>query len=91
MIVRARASWARSLAVAMVAAAGRRSRQGRGRQRQAARAPLTVTSPGGGLTVTIGTDGVLTWSVAHRGRPLVRPSRIAMTLGDGRVLGRRRS
>jgi alpha-glucosidase len=57
------------------------------RQSGAAAAPLTVTSPGGGLVVTIGTDGVLTWSVAHRGRTLIRPSRLALTLGDGRVLG----
>ena len=50
-------------------------------------APLRVASPGGGLTVTVGTEGVLTWSVSHRGRTLVRPSRLALTLGDGRVLG----
>jgi alpha-glucosidase len=49
--------------------------------------PLSVTSPGGGLTVTIGTEGALTWSVSHHGRTLVRPSRLALTLGDGRVLG----
>ena len=53
----------------------------------AAATKLAVASPGGGLTVTIGTDGVLTWSVAHRGRTLVRASRLALTLGDGRVLG----
>jgi alpha-glucosidase len=49
--------------------------------------PLTVTSPNRALTVTIGTEGRLTWAVSFRGRPLLRPSRIAMTLADGRVLG----
>ena len=49
--------------------------------------PLKVASPGGSLLVTIGTDGVLTWSVSHRGRTLVRPSRVALALDDGRVLG----
>jgi len=54
---------------------------------QAAPGPLTVTSPNRALTVTVGTEGRLTWAVSFRGRPLLRPSRIAMTLGDGRVLG----
>ena len=49
--------------------------------------PPVVTSPNGALVVTIGTEGQLTWSVTHRGRAVIQPSRIAMTLGDGRVLG----
>ena len=49
--------------------------------------PPTVTSPDGRLVVTIGTEGQLTWSVSLRGRVVLAPSRIAMTLGDGRVLG----
>ena len=51
--------------------------------------PLVVTSPDGALVVTVGTEGQLTWSVTHRGRAVIQPSRIAMTLGDGRVLGER--
>ena len=49
--------------------------------------PPVVTSPNGALAVTIGTERQLTWSVTHRGRTVIQPSRIAMTLGDGRVLG----
>jgi alpha-glucosidase len=49
--------------------------------------PQEVTSPGGSLVVTIGTEGQLTWSVSLRGRVVLEPSRIAMTLGDGLVLG----
>ncbi len=49
--------------------------------------PLTVTSPGGVIIVTIGTDSQLTWSVSLRGREILKPSRIAMTLDGGRVLG----
>ena len=54
---------------------------------QSVREPLTVSSPNRALTVTIGTEGRLTWAVSFRGRALTRPSRIAMTLADGRVLG----
>ena len=49
--------------------------------------PPVVTSPDGALVVTVGTEGQLTWSVTRRGRAVIQPSRIAMTLGDGRVLG----
>ena len=49
--------------------------------------PPVVTSPNGALVVTIGTEGRVTWSVAHRGRAVIEPSPIAMHLGDGRVLG----
>jgi alpha-glucosidase len=49
--------------------------------------PPVVTSPNGALAVTIGTEEQLTWSVTHRGRTVIQPSRIAMTLGDGRALG----
>ena len=54
---------------------------------QGARDALSVSSPNRTLTVTLGIDGRLTWAVSLRGRPLLRPSRIALTLGDGRVLG----
>ena len=50
--------------------------------------PLTVDSPNRAISVTIAnTNGALTWSVAVRGKPLLRPSRIAMTLDGDRVLG----
>ena len=50
-------------------------------------APLTVTSPDRSLAVTIGTADRLTWSVSAGGQDVLRPSRISMTLEDGRVLG----
>jgi len=56
-------------------------------QPQPDREPLSVTSPNRALTVTLATEGRLTWAVSFRGRPLLRPSRIALTLADGRVLG----
>jgi alpha-glucosidase len=49
--------------------------------------PLTVASPGGALVVTVGVEGQVTWSVSYRGNTLITPSRIAMTLDGGRVLG----
>ena len=49
--------------------------------------PPAVTSPDGALVVTIGTQGQLTWSVSLRGHAVLAPSRIAMRLADGRVLG----
>jgi alpha-glucosidase len=48
---------------------------------------FTVSSPNGALSATIGVQGQLTWSVSLRGAPVITPSPIAMTLGDGRVLG----
>jgi alpha-glucosidase len=54
---------------------------------ETAKTPLSVTSPGGALVVTIGTDAQLTWSLSARGRTLLMPSRIALLLDDGRVLG----
>ena len=52
-------------------------------------APLTVESPNGALVVTVGVDGQLTWSIALHGRVILQPSRLGMTLADGRVLGAR--
>jgi len=49
--------------------------------------PLTVSSPGGALVVTIGSESQVTWSVSLRGNTVVAPSRIGMTLDTGRVLG----
>ncbi len=54
---------------------------------QKAAGPLIVASPGGAIVVTLATDGQLTWSVTLRGREILKPSRIAMTLDGGRVLG----
>jgi alpha-glucosidase len=49
--------------------------------------PFTIASPGGAIVVTLSTGGQLTWSIALRGREILRPSRIAMALDGGRVLG----
>jgi alpha-glucosidase len=57
---------------------------------QAARAgaaPLTVASPNGALVVTVGVGEQLTWSVTLRGRAILLPSRIGMSLASGQVLG----
>jgi alpha-glucosidase len=54
-----------------------------------ARGPFTIASPGGAIVATLATDGQLTWSIALRGREILKPSRIAMTLDGGRVLGDR--
>ncbi|MFA6167860.1 MAG: glycoside hydrolase family 97 catalytic domain-containing protein, partial [Gemmatimonadaceae bacterium] len=49
--------------------------------------PLTVASPNGALVVTVGVGEQLTWSVTLRGRAVLLPSRIGMTLAGGQVLG----
>ena len=49
---------------------------------------LSVRSPAGTLQVTIGIKTQLTWSVTARGRVLLEPSPLSMTLDGGRVLGR---
>ncbi|HPW21822.1 MAG TPA: glycoside hydrolase family 97 protein [Vicinamibacterales bacterium] len=48
---------------------------------------LTVASPSGAIVATVGTTGGVTWSVSMKGRQIVKPSPIAMTLDNGRVLG----
>jgi alpha-glucosidase len=55
--------------------------------RQQVAPSFTVASPGGALVVTVATGGQLTWAVTFGGRPILRPSRIALTLQGGRVLG----
>ena len=50
-------------------------------------APLTVASPNGALVVTVGVGEQLTWSVTLRGRAILLPSRVGMTLAGGHVLG----
>jgi alpha-glucosidase len=46
-----------------------------------------VASPDGALVVTIGLGEQLTWSVALRGKVIVGPSRLGLTLATGQVLG----
>jgi alpha-glucosidase len=48
---------------------------------------LTVASPNGAIVVNIRTGDPLTYALSVRGRELVRPSSISLTLQDGRVLG----
>lgn len=50
-------------------------------------APLTVASPNSALVVTVGVGEQLTWSITLRDRVILLPSRLGMTLGDGRALG----
>ena len=54
---------------------------------RASAAPLTVASPNGALVVTVGVGDQLTWSVSLRGRAVLLPSRLGMTLASGQVLG----
>ncbi len=63
------------------------SREGVAQKAGRAVPPLTVTSPNGALVVTVGVGEQLTWSVTLRGRAILLPSRIGMTLADGQVLG----
>ncbi len=48
-----------------------------------------VTSPNGLITASVSLGDVTSYSVSWRGRTLVSPSRVSMTLADGVVLGRR--
>jgi alpha-glucosidase len=45
-------------------------------------------SPDGETTIALTAGDQVTYTVTHRGRTLLGPSPISMTLGDGRVLGR---
>src|SRR5512132_1444237 len=47
----------------------------------------TIASPNGAIVVTITTSGTLTYAVSLRGREIVAPSQIAMTLAGGEILG----
>ena len=46
-----------------------------------------VSSPDGRIVLTIGTGGAARYSLSVDGMPVLTPSPISMTLGDGRVLG----
>jgi alpha-glucosidase len=48
---------------------------------------LTVTSPGGDLSMKVNLSDSITYSVWHKGTQLIAPSRISITLVDGRVIG----
>ena len=48
---------------------------------------FTIASPNGAIEITVATKGQVTWGVTVRGREVLRPSRIALTLQGGRVLG----
>jgi len=47
----------------------------------------TIQSPGGSITVKITVDSVVQWSVVHKGQDVILPSKIALNLEDGEVLG----
>jgi alpha-glucosidase len=49
--------------------------------------PLSVTSPNGAVQLTVNTQDRLTYAVSVRGREVVSPSTIGMTLQSGQVLG----
>jgi alpha-glucosidase len=76
-----------SLGAPRVAAAQQRGDNSACHPFAGARSALGVASPDGALTVAVGVDGQLTWSVAQRGAPLILPSRLALTLGSGQTLG----
>ena len=54
----------------------------------AASRDLTVQSPDGRLRVSVLTGSRLTWSVTNRGRVILEPSALSMTLDGGRMIGR---
>lgn len=72
-----------ALAVLLTVASG----EGVAQKASRVAAPLTVTSPNGALSVTVGVGEQLTWAVALRGKVIVKPSRLGMTLAGGPVLG----
>lgn len=47
----------------------------------------TVASPDGRLSISVDAGKTLTWSIAMDGTEVMRPSRIAVELADGRTLG----
>ena len=49
--------------------------------------PHRVVSPDGETEIRLDVGAALTWSVSHRGDPLLAASPISLTLGDGRILG----
>ena len=47
----------------------------------------SVISPDGAIEVRIGVDGRLSYAISYRGKPIVLPSPISMTLASGEVFG----
>ena len=47
----------------------------------------TISSPNGAIVVTVSTSPVLTYRVSLRGREIIAPSEIGMTLAGGEILG----
>jgi len=56
----------------------------------AAQQPLAVSSPDGGITVTVSTDndGRALYAIARRGKPIVAPSRLGFLFTDARKIER---
>src|ERR1700722_13339614 len=46
-----------------------------------------IKSPGGAITLHITADSIVQWSVMHKGQEVILPSKIALHLEDGEVLG----
>ena len=46
-----------------------------------------VRSPDGATEIVVGVGPAVTYAVTHRGKPLIDPSPISLSLGGGRVLG----
>lgn len=46
-----------------------------------------IKSPGGSVTVHITVDSIIQWSVMHKGLPVILPSKIALHLENGEILG----
>ncbi|GAO42131.1 glycoside hydrolase family 97 protein [Flavihumibacter petaseus] len=47
-----------------------------------------LNSPNGAIVITLSAGQTLSWSVSYKQQPVLLPSTLSMTLGDGQVLGR---
>jgi alpha-glucosidase len=54
----------------------------------AAAAPLQMVDPTGSIHVRVDVNDVITYSISYKGKPLIAPSAISMTLDDGLVMGK---
>jgi len=52
------------------------------------RSPLRLPDPTGTMEIRVDLADTITYSVLYKGKPLVGPSTVSMTLGDGLVLGK---
>jgi len=48
-----------------------------------------LTSPDGDIVVTVNADSILQYSASFKGREVIAPSRMALTLGTGKSVGRK--